>query len=111
MLGNDGLFLEGILKILGVILKMYLNIAIYILKMFYTHFEDLLMYILKIFWIFLVTQILPQHKPSCILSQHEVIIIICYTCTVERLVDASPFFLLLDSSLFETLFIYPCTML
>jgi len=39
---------------------------------------------------FFVTQILPKHKPSCILSQHEV----CYPCTVERLVDASPFFLL-----------------
>ena len=47
---------------------------------------------------FFVTQILPQHKPSCILSQHEV----CYPCTVERLVDVSPFFLLPDTSLFET---------
>ena len=56
---------------------------------------------------FFVTQILPQHKPSCILSQHDV----CYLCTVERLVDASPFFLLLDTSLFETLLIHPCTML
>jgi len=39
-------------------------------------------------WDFFVTQILPQHKPSCVLSQHQV----CYPCTVERLVDASSFF-------------------
>jgi len=32
-------------------------------------------------------------------------------CTVERLVGASPFFLLLQTSLFETLLIHPCTML
>ena len=45
-------------------------------------------------WDFCVTQILPQHEPSCILSQHEV----CYQCAVERLVDVSPFFLLPDAS-------------
>jgi len=56
--------------------------------------------------IFLVTQILPRHKPSCILYQHEV----CHPCAVERLVGASPFFLLLDTSLFETVIIHPCTM-
>ena len=39
-------------------------------------------------WDFFVTQILPQHKPSCILSQHEV----CYPCTVERLLDTPLFF-------------------
>ena len=50
-----------------------------------------------------VTQILPQHEPSCILSQHQV----CYPCAVERLVDVSPFFLLPDTSLFETLLIHP----
>jgi len=36
-------------------------------------------------WDFFVTQILSQHEPSCILSQHEV----CYPCAVERLVDVS----------------------
>ena len=58
-------------------------------------------------WDFSVTQILPQHEPFCILSQHEV----CYPCTVERRLDTSPFFLLLHTSLFETLLIHPCTML
>jgi len=33
---------------------------------------------------FFVTRILPHHKPSCILSQHEV----CYPFAVERLVGA-----------------------
>jgi len=61
----------------------------------------------SLLWSFFVTQIPPQHEPSCILSQH----IVYYPCTVERLVDASPFFLLLDTSLFETLLIHPCTML
>ena len=56
---------------------------------------------------FFVTQILPQHKLSCILSQHEG----RYPCTVERLVDASPFSLLLDTNICETLLIHPCTML
>jgi len=42
-----------------------------------------------------------------ILSQHEV----CYPCTVERLVGVSPFFLLFDTSLVETLLIHPFTML
>jgi len=51
--------------------------------------------------------VLPQHKPSCILSQND----FCYLCAVERLVDASPFFILLDTSLFETLLINPCTMM
>ena len=50
---------------------------------------------------FFVTQILPQQQPFCILSQHEV----RYPRTVERLVGASPFFLLLDTCLFETLLI------
>jgi len=54
---------------------------------------------------FLVTQILSQHKPSCILSQHEV----HCQCTVERLVDAPPFSLLFDTSLFQTLLIHSCT--
>ena len=40
------------------------------------------------------------------LSQHEV----RYPYAVERLVHALPFFLLLDTSLFETLLIHPCTM-
>jgi len=52
----------------------------------------------QVSWGFLVVQILPQHEPSCILFQHEV----HYPCTVERLVDVSLFFLLLDTSLFET---------
>ena len=47
-------------------------------------------------WEFFVSQKLSQHKHSCNLSQHEV-----RSCTAERLVDASPFFLLLDTSLFE----------
>jgi len=58
-------------------------------------------------WNFFVTRIFPQHKPSCILSQHEV----HCPCTVERLVDASPFFLLLDTSFFKTFLTCPCTML
>jgi len=61
----------------------------------------------SLLWDFFVTQILPQHKPSCILSQHEV----CYLCTIERLLYASPFFLLLDTSLLETLLNHPYAML
>jgi len=57
-------------------------------------------------WIVFVTQILSQHKLSSILSQHEV----RYPCAIERLVDASPFFLFLDSSLFEFVFTHPFTM-
>ena len=58
--------------------------------------------------IFLSLRYFPSiNKPSCILSQHKV----CYPCTVERLVDASPFLLLPDTSLFEPLLIHPCTML
>jgi len=52
-------------------------------------------------------QTFSQNNPSCILSQHEV----RYPCTVERLVDTSPFLLLLDTSLFETNLIHPRTML
>jgi len=63
--------------------------------------------LLRCHGIVFVTQILPQQKPSCILSQREV----CCTCTVERLVDVSPFFPLLNTSLSETLLIHPCTML
>jgi len=55
---------------------------------------------------FLVNQMISQHKLSCILSQHQV----RYPRAVERLVDASPVFLLLHTSLFESLFIHPCTM-
>ena len=40
-------------------------------------------------WDLFVIQILPQHRPSCILFQYEV----RCPCTVERLVDASPFLL------------------
>jgi len=50
--------------------------------------------------------LLKQDMSTGEVSWHEV----CYPCTVERLVDASPFFLLLDTSLFETLFIHTCTM-
>ena len=46
-------------------------------------------------------------SPASFISQHE----ICYPCTVEGLVDVSPLFLLLDTSLFENLLIHPCTML
>jgi len=52
-----------------------------------------------------VTQILSWHKLFWILSQHEV----RYPCTVKRLVEASPFFLLLGTSLLESHFIHPCT--
>ena len=70
------------------------------------NFKDILIYILKYKWNFVVTQILSQHKPSCILSQHEG----RHPCTVERQVGASPFSILLDTSLFENLRIIhvPC---
>ena len=58
-------------------------------------------------WDFVVTQILLQYKPSCILSQYEV----CYSCTVERLVEPPLFFSSLIHALLESLLIYPCTML
>ena len=55
-----------------------------------------------------LTQILPQHKPSCILSQYEV----CYMYSRERGCWMPPlFFLLLDTRLFETLLVHPCTVL
>ena len=56
--------------------------------------------------IFLVIQVLFQHKLFCILSMHEV----RYPCAVKRLVDASHRSLLLDTSLCATLLIHPCTM-
>ena len=58
-------------------------------------------------WDFVVTQILLQYKPSCILSQYEV----WYSCTVERLVEPPLFFSSLIHALLEFLLIYPCTML
>ena len=59
------------------------------------------------FWNLYITQLFSRHNLSCILSQYEV----RYPCAAERLVDASPFSLLLDTSPFESLFIHPCIML
>jgi len=58
-------------------------------------------------WNLFTTQILSQHKLFCIMSQHQV----RYPWAMKRLVGAFNLILFPDIRLFESVFIYPCTML